>query len=165
MPELPTVDIVTVFYNGAKHIAPYLQAIKRMDYPAERYHLYLVDNASTDWTALKLAQASDGLSRTMIPLSLNSGFTGGCNVAMRAGSSEYILLLNPDTKITPDALRLLVERAQLEPGIGIVEAPRGTLTHHYVTDEKGIIKKANLIVATVNNAAAINMSVKKAAQA
>ena len=37
------------------------------------------------------------------------------------------------------------------------------LIHHYVTDEKGLIKRANLIVATVNNSAAINLSVKKAA--
>jgi F420-non-reducing hydrogenase large subunit len=31
---------------------------------------------------------------------------------------------------------------------GIVEAPRGTLTHHYVTDEKGIVKMVNLVVGT-----------------
>jgi F420-non-reducing hydrogenase large subunit len=37
------------------------------------------------------------------------------------------------------------------------------LVHHYITDQNGIIQKANLIVATVNNAAAINMSIKKAA--
>ena len=45
-----------------------------------------------------------------------------------------------------------------------MEAPRGTLTHHYVTDEKGIVKKVNLIVGTTNNHAAICMSIKKAAQ-
>ena len=45
-----------------------------------------------------------------------------------------------------------------------MEAPRGTLTHHYVTDEKGIVQKANLIVGTTNNNAPICMSVKKAAQ-
>jgi F420-non-reducing hydrogenase large subunit len=45
-----------------------------------------------------------------------------------------------------------------------VEAPRGTLTHHYVTDEKGIVRKANLIVGTTNNNAPICMSIKKAAQ-
>ncbi|MBN2056693.1 Ni/Fe hydrogenase subunit alpha [bacterium] len=49
-------------------------------------------------------------------------------------------------------------------GVGIVEAPRGTLTHHYVTDKQGIVKKANLIVGTTNNNAPICMSVKKAAQ-
>jgi F420-non-reducing hydrogenase large subunit len=49
-------------------------------------------------------------------------------------------------------------------GVGIVEAPRGTLTHHYVTDARGIVRKANLIVGTTNNHAAICMSIKKAAQ-
>ncbi len=49
-------------------------------------------------------------------------------------------------------------------GIGVVEAPRGTLIHHYETDEKGIAKKVNLIVATQNNAARIAMSVEKAAK-
>ena len=49
-------------------------------------------------------------------------------------------------------------------GVGCVEAPRGTLTHHYVTDDNGILEKVNLIVGTTNNHAAISMSVKKAAK-
>jgi len=49
-------------------------------------------------------------------------------------------------------------------GVGCVEAPRGTLFHDYETDDKGIITKVNLIVATQNNAAPICLSVKKAAQ-
>jgi F420-non-reducing hydrogenase large subunit len=49
-------------------------------------------------------------------------------------------------------------------GVGIVEAPRGTLIHHYETDERGLITKANLIVATQNNAGRISMSVDKAAK-
>jgi len=50
-------------------------------------------------------------------------------------------------------------------GIGVVEAPRGTLFHHYETDARGIIQRANLIVATQNNAARIALSVDKAARA
>jgi F420-non-reducing hydrogenase large subunit len=49
-------------------------------------------------------------------------------------------------------------------GVGVVEAPRGTLFHHYETDEQGLITKANLIVATQNNAGRIAMSVEKAAK-
>jgi F420-non-reducing hydrogenase large subunit len=49
-------------------------------------------------------------------------------------------------------------------GVGIVEAPRGTLTHHYWTDERGVVTKANLIVGTTNNYAPIQMSTTKAAQ-
>jgi len=48
--------------------------------------------------------------------------------------------------------------------VGVVEAPRGTLIHHYQTDERGVMTKANLIVATQNNAARIAMSVDKAAK-
>jgi len=48
-------------------------------------------------------------------------------------------------------------------GIGCVEAARGTLIHHYETDDQGLITKVNLIVATQQNAAPICLSVKKAA--
>jgi len=48
-------------------------------------------------------------------------------------------------------------------GIGCVEAARGTLIHHYETDDRGMITKVNLIVATQHNAAPIGLSVKKAA--
>jgi F420-non-reducing hydrogenase large subunit len=49
-------------------------------------------------------------------------------------------------------------------GIGVVEAPRGTLIHHYETDERGLIRKANLIVATQGNSARMAMSVERAAK-
>lgn len=49
-------------------------------------------------------------------------------------------------------------------GIGCIEAPRGTLMHHYWTDENGIITEANLIVATAHNAAAMTMGIDKAAK-
>ena len=49
-------------------------------------------------------------------------------------------------------------------GIGVVEAPRGTLIHHYETDERGVIQAANLLVATLFNSAPICMSVEKAAK-
>jgi F420-non-reducing hydrogenase large subunit len=49
-------------------------------------------------------------------------------------------------------------------GIGVVEAPRGTLIHHYETDQRGVIGRANLIVATQNNSARMALSVDKAAR-
>ena len=79
-------------------------------------------------------------------------------------AAERLLELSKDSEITSPNIRT-IPTAKPDEGVGIVEAPRGTLTHHYITDEKGIIKKANLIVATVNNVAAISMSVNKAAQA
>lgn len=49
-------------------------------------------------------------------------------------------------------------------GVGHVEAPRGTLIHDYEIDEKGIVRAANLIVATQQNYAIINRSIEQAAQ-
>jgi F420-non-reducing hydrogenase large subunit len=79
-------------------------------------------------------------------------------------AAERLLELSKDPEITSTNIRTIPTTTPDE-GVGIVEAPRGTLTHHYITDENGVIKKSNLIVATVNNAAAVNMSVKKAAMA
>jgi F420-non-reducing hydrogenase large subunit len=67
-----------------------------------------------------------------------------------------------DEFVSPDVRNMDLQTP--EEGVGIVEAPRGTLIHHYKTDENGIITAANLIVATVNNSAAMNMSVENAAK-
>ncbi|HUI08920.1 MAG TPA: Ni/Fe hydrogenase subunit alpha [Bacteroidota bacterium] len=79
-------------------------------------------------------------------------------------AAEKIRELAADPLLTGKELRTLPTEKPTR-GIGIVEAPRGTLMHHYETDEKGLITKANLIVATQNNAGRISMSVEKAARA
>jgi F420-non-reducing hydrogenase large subunit len=78
-------------------------------------------------------------------------------------AAERALELAQDADITGKELRADVKGIVGE-GVGIVEAQRGTLTHHYWTDERGIVTKANIIVGTTNNNAAICMSLKKAAQ-
>jgi F420-non-reducing hydrogenase large subunit len=78
-------------------------------------------------------------------------------------AAEMALDLIRDPEITGTHIRNIPTETPTE-GVGIVEAPRGTLTHHYVTDEKGIVKKANLIVGTTNNYARISMSINKAAR-
>ena len=78
-------------------------------------------------------------------------------------ASERVLELARDPELTsPDIVNLPTQTPK--EGIGVVEAPRGTLIHHYQTDDRGILTKVNLIVATQNNSAAINMSVEKAAK-
>ncbi len=78
-------------------------------------------------------------------------------------SAERTLELAQDEEIVSPNVRT-IPTATPDEGIGCVEAPRGLLTHHYITDERGILKRVNLIVGTTNNHAAICMSVKKAAQ-
>lgn len=78
-------------------------------------------------------------------------------------AAERMLELATDPEITDLNVRAPVS-ATPDEGIGSVEAPRGTLTHHYKTDANGILTKVNLIVGTTNNYAPMAMSVKKAAQ-
>jgi F420-non-reducing hydrogenase large subunit len=79
-------------------------------------------------------------------------------------AAERFLELASDPEITDPNVRTL-PTAVPKVGMGVVEAPRGTLFHHYETDDAGVITKANLIVATQNNAARIALSVDKAARA
>jgi len=48
--------------------------------------------------------------------------------------------------------------------VAIIEAPRGTLLHHYEVDKNGQVTRANLIVSTTNNNEAMNRSVRKVAE-
>lgn len=78
-------------------------------------------------------------------------------------AAERMLELTEDPEITDPNVRQIVTNTPTE-GVGSVEAPRGTLTHHYKTDENGILTDVNLIVGTTNNNAPIAMSIKKAAE-
>jgi len=77
-------------------------------------------------------------------------------------AAERWVELASDPEITSDNFHTVPTETPTE-GVGIVEAPRGTLTHHYITDERGVLTKVNLIVGTTNNYAPISMSINKAA--
>ena len=78
-------------------------------------------------------------------------------------AAERLLELSQDKEVTSPEIRT-IPTATPDEGVGSVEAPRGSLFHHYQTDKNGIVTKANLIVATGHNNAAMNISVRKAAQ-
>jgi NAD-reducing hydrogenase large subunit len=65
----------------------------------------------------------------------------------------------------PDVLgdELVVRGDMQSRGVGVIEAPRGTLFHHYEIDADGIVEKANLIVSTTNNNQAMNESIRQVA--
>jgi F420-non-reducing hydrogenase large subunit len=79
-------------------------------------------------------------------------------------AAERMEELAGDEELTSPKVRNLPRHIPTK-GFGVCEAPRGTLFHHYETDKRGIVRKANLLVATQNNAGAISMSVEKAARA
>ena len=76
---------------------------------------------------------------------------------------EHLKTLLQSPLVLSGPFRNEVKKAPVEAA-GSVEAPRGVLIHHYVPDEKGRVKEANLIVATQNNYLAIDETLRQAAE-
>lgn len=79
-------------------------------------------------------------------------------------AAEIMVKIVKRPHITNDEYRVIPEGPIGGRGIGIVEAPRGTLIHDYTVDENAMMTKVNLIVATTHNIAPINISVREAAK-
>jgi NAD-reducing hydrogenase large subunit len=77
--------------------------------------------------------------------------------------AEELKSLLDDESICETDIRVNSDKIN-EEGIGVIEAPRGTLVHHYKVDKSGRIKQANLIVATGNNNLAMNEAVSRVAR-
>ncbi|MDR3581174.1 MAG: Ni/Fe hydrogenase subunit alpha [Oryzomonas sp.] len=78
-------------------------------------------------------------------------------------ASEHMLELLDHPEICDPHVRQVVQ-VRAGVGVGSVEAPRGTLTHHYEVDERGVLTKVNMIVGTTNNNAPMSLSIMKAAK-
>ncbi|MBI5838688.1 MAG: Ni/Fe hydrogenase subunit alpha [Chloroflexi bacterium] len=127
-------------------------------------------------TPLSRVNAADGMATPRAQEEYERFFTtlGGKPVHQRLAThwarlvellyaAERWVELATDPEITSPNFHTIPTETPTE-GVGIVEAPRGTLTHHYTTDERGVLTKVNLIVGTTNNYAPISMSINKAAR-
>ena len=126
-------------------------------------------------TPLSRLNAADGMATSLAQAEYDKFYStlGGKPVHQRLAihwarliellyAAERWVELATDPEITSPDFHAIPTATPTE-GVGIVEAPRGTLTHHYWTDERGVVTKVNLIVGTTNNYAPITMSIKKAA--
>lgn len=77
-------------------------------------------------------------------------------------ATERAIELAKDPEITSTHVRN--KPGEPGEGVGVVEAARGTLYHHYVLDKNALVKEVNMIVATTNNYPAICMSIRDAAK-
>jgi len=118
-----TVDVVVVSYNSGGRLRDAVLPLVG----APGVSIIVVDNGSVDDS---LATVSD-LDLLAVPLPENGGFAYGCNAGWRLGDSRYVLFLNPDARLSSDALGRLVEVLEADPGIGAVgpriEHPDGSL--------------------------------------
>ena len=138
---------------------------KSLGYPDGIYRvgplarLNIIDRCGTpkadqEWTEFR------ALRRGVILSSFHQHYARLIEILYGIERIEQILL---EADILDKHVRAFAKPNKLE-GIGVAEAPRGTLIHHYKIDENGLIKWVNLIIATGHNSLAMNRSVKQVAQ-
>lgn len=115
----PKVSIVLLNWNGLRDTIECLRSIYNQDY--QNFDLIVIDNASTDNSVEVIKKEFPDI--TIIENEKNFGYTGGNNKGIevsRKTDAEYIWLLNNDTIVASEALKIMVEYAELSEQVGIV---------------------------------------------
>jgi N-acetylglucosaminyl-diphospho-decaprenol L-rhamnosyltransferase len=109
------VDVVVVSYNSRGHLRACVEPLAGLG----DIRVLVVDNASPDGSLESVAD----LELTRIQLETNGGFAHGCNAGWRCGGAAFVLFLNPDSVMAPEAVRGLAAVLEADGSIGAV-APR-----------------------------------------
>ncbi|MGI9603336.1 MAG: glycosyltransferase family 2 protein [Acidimicrobiales bacterium] len=110
-----SLSILIVTFNSAEHIDALLDSIAA--HTTVAHEVIVVDNASTDGTAELLAARGDDVQLVASPENL--GFAKGVNTAAARAAGEFVVLLNPDTRLDRPALDALVDFARAHPDHGL----------------------------------------------
>lgn len=106
------VGLVTITFNGADVIDGFMDSVNGLNYAD--WHLYVIDNHSSDDTLKKVSAKSSGRV-TIIKNNFNNGVAGGNNQGITAALNdgcEYVLLINNDVEFEPALIDKLVDAAQ-----------------------------------------------------
>lgn len=103
--ECKKVSVIVITHNGKRHLKECFESLKKQTY--KDFDAYLLDNASTDGS-------SDYVNKNfpwvkIIRFDKNYGFAEGYNRAIKIVDTEYVALLNDDTKVDPKWLEELVK--------------------------------------------------------
>ncbi len=110
----PLISVVIPNWNGAQHLPVCLDSLSRQSYP--HTEVIVVDNASEDDSLAILSGYPD---IQVLAQPRNLGFTGACNVGLRAAHGAIKVLLNNDTETDPEWLSILADAFGKHPEIGI----------------------------------------------
>ncbi|MEP7158677.1 MAG: glycosyltransferase family 2 protein [Chloroflexota bacterium] len=116
--DRPDVTAVVVHYETPDLLERCLRALRASS--GVSLESVVVDNASQNFDAAAVESALPGT--TVVRNVSNVGFAAGANVGLRDARGRYLLLLNPDTIVEPDALATLVQFMDARPDVGCTTA-------------------------------------------
>lgn len=123
MPKASIVRVVIVNWNGGDQLVRAIHAVRASQFPAGNgIEITVVDNGSLDGSVGWLRQECVAGTLRLVELGTNAGFASACNRGASDFSGEFLLFLNPDTRVEPDSIRRAVEVfvADTDKTIGIV---------------------------------------------
>lgn len=115
MTMLPMVTVIVPVLNGAATIGPCLESLRRLDYPAERREIIVVDNGSTDNTDRVLAAAGPGI---VVEHESRRGPGAARNRGLARATGDIVAFTDADCVVDASWLRKLIAPLQ-DPGVGI----------------------------------------------
>lgn len=112
------VSVILVNFRGTDDTLTAIDALGRLDWPDDRLEIVVVENASGDDSARRIAEAAPHVK--LVESARNLGFAGGCNLGVAASSGEYVAFLNNDAR--PDAgwIAAAVARFERSPRVGAI---------------------------------------------
>lgn len=110
------VSVTIVTYNSGRFIKRCLESVLAQKYADKE--IIVIDNASTDGTVDILEQFENRVS--IVYNDQNIGFAAAQNQAIRQGTGQWVLTLNPDVLLLPNFIQALVDAGQFDPKIGTV---------------------------------------------
>ena len=127
----PAIEVVIVSYNCRELLEACLESIATSPSRRGTTLVHVVDNASADGTVDAVRERFPAVR--LWPLDRNAGFSEANNVALRAVTAPWVLVLNPDTELRPGVLDHLLDVLEAEPDIGVIgcrlEQRDGTFDH------------------------------------
>lgn len=108
-------DVVIVNFNSGSYLSKAVGTVRNSGVVRR---VIVVDNASTDQSLETLADHRND-NVTIIRNDSNLGFGAACNIGIRAGDADYILLLNPDCQVQDGAIESLISVLQSTPKAGM----------------------------------------------
>lgn len=112
------MSVIVVNYRGAEDTIECIAGLRGLDWPAERLEIVVVDNASGDGSADRIAAAAPDVK--LVRSAKNTGFAGGCNLGAAHAEGEYFALINSDARPHASWLTAAVTPLRAEPSIGAV---------------------------------------------
>ncbi len=111
------IDIVLVNWNSGDFLSKCLNSVLTKENEVLIDHIYIIDNNSTDESLYKAPSTEKIL---LIKNSENVGFARACNQGFRLCTSQYVLLLNPDTQIQDSTLKECLQFMETRQDVGIL---------------------------------------------